>query len=100
LQQFKHYLVGNSFISYDIPGALKKQIEDDLNLTGFQQTLLYSVYSIPNTVLPLFGGFFVDRLGTNVTLFTFCTLITLGQFIFALGMLVTRNFLIQRRNHF
>jgi hypothetical protein len=41
--------------------------------------MLYSVYSFPNMILPLFGGVFVDKYGTNLTLFVFCALITAGQ---------------------
>ena len=31
-------------------------------------SLLYTVYSIPNMVLPFFGGYFVDKLGAPVCL--------------------------------
>ena len=46
---------------------------------------LYSVYSWPNVVLPFFGGYLSDRLGTRLMLLVFLLFITLGQAIFALG---------------
>jgi MFS family permease len=33
-------------------------------MTQFYFSFLYSFYSIPNIVLPLFGGVFCDRYGT------------------------------------
>jgi MFS family permease len=74
-----------SYYCYDIPGTLIKQMHQQYNTTVFQQNMYYSVYSFPNTVLPLFGGFFVDRWGTNLSLFVFTFLITAGQAVFALG---------------
>lgn len=46
---------------------------------------LYSVYSWPNVVLPFFGGYLSDRLGTRLMLLVFLLFITLGQAIFAVG---------------
>eukprot|EP00455_Lapot_gusevi_P027029 TRINITY_DN2857_c0_g1_i1.p1 TRINITY_DN2857_c0_g1~~TRINITY_DN2857_c0_g1_i1.p1 ORF type:complete len:486 (+),score=203.08 TRINITY_DN2857_c0_g1_i1:75-1460(+) len=75
-----------SYYCYDNPGALKDQLQKEFGLSDVQYNLLYTVYSIPNVILPLFGGFFVDRLGTNITLFVFCALIAGGQAVFALGV--------------
>lgn len=68
-----------SYYCYDIPSALAKQIEDDLDISEVKQNLLYSVYSFPNTILPLFGGYFVDKFGTAKTLFVFSSLLAIGQ---------------------
>ena len=48
--------------------------------------LLYTVYSVPNTVLPFFGGFFVDKLGVRKMLILFSVFVTAGQAVFAFGM--------------
>ena len=61
---------------------------------------LYSVYSLPNIVLPLVGGMIVDRWGVAKSLCLFTLLILLGQAIFAAacsagwlnGMLLGRTF--------
>jgi MFS family permease len=46
---------------------------------------LYSVYSWPNVILPFFGGYLSDLLGTRLMLLVFLGFITLGQAVFALG---------------
>ena len=48
-------------------------------------SLLYTVYSIPNMVLPILGGIFLDRIGIRMGLILFCAILTLGQFVFMLG---------------
>ena len=52
-----------SYFCYDNPGALQKQIQETLKITDTQQSLLYSVYSYPNMILPIFGGIFLDKIG-------------------------------------
>jgi MFS family permease len=49
-------------------------------------SLLYTVYSVPNCVLPFFGGFFVDKLGVRLCLLAFATFIALGQVVFSFGV--------------
>lgn len=49
-------------------------------------SLLYTVYSIPNVILPFFGGYFIDKWGARLTLLIFAALITAGQAIFAFGL--------------
>ena len=48
--------------------------------------LLYSVYSIPNIILPFFGGTIVDKLGAHYSAFIFASLTFIGQLIFAIGV--------------
>lgn len=74
-----------SYYVYDNPAALKNSLSAYLNISNTQYNWLYSIYSFPNIILPFFGGYLVDRLGTNLMLFSFLCLICLGQFIFALG---------------
>ncbi len=47
--------------------------------------MLYSVYSMPNIILPFFGGLFVMYFGIRTMYFVFGVFLMLGQFIFALG---------------
>jgi MFS family permease len=42
-------------------------------------SLLYTVYSIPNVILPFFGGFFVDKFGARACLLVFTVCILVGQ---------------------
>ena len=39
---------------------------------------LYSSYSFPNMILPLFGGFMVDKLGVRVGAFVFSLVLIFG----------------------
>jgi MFS family permease len=47
--------------------------------------LLYSVYSYPNTVLPIFGGIFLDIIGLRLGILVFSGILTLGQGVFMIG---------------
>ena len=62
------FLTFGSYFCYDIPGALSDQLLDPFyDITSFEYSLFYSLYSLPNTVLPFFGGMLVDRiLGVKV----------------------------------
>lgn len=65
------------------------QVADDVRMTDEQYTrnfnLLYSVYSIPNVILPFFGGYFTDRWGARVVNILCCSFCLCGQFLVALG---------------
>ena len=51
-----------------------------------QYSLLYSLYSWPNVILSIFGGFLLDRVfGIRLGTVVFSAFICLGQVIFALG---------------
>jgi nitrate/nitrite transporter NarK len=56
------FLVG-SYFCYDNPGPIETTMEADLGISKTQWSLLYSVYSYPNIVLPVFGGIFLDKIG-------------------------------------
>ena len=79
-----YYLMGNNFC-FDNPAPIEKTLEKDLNITTTQYTLLYSVYSYPNMVLPIFGGIFLDIIGLRVGLILFCVIIAFGQAVFMIG---------------
>ena len=52
---------------YDNPSALMTQLEQSTGMTDNTFALTYSVYSLPNMVLPFFGGACCDRLGVLPT---------------------------------
>ncbi|RHZ21561.1 hypothetical protein DYB37_007906 [Aphanomyces astaci] len=65
-------MIGN-YYCFDNPAALKSQLQQHFNNLPaeryeFLYNLLYTLYSIPNIILPFCGGFLVDRLGARVTL--------------------------------
>ena len=78
--------LGCSFV-YDIPQALQVQFQNTpLNLDYFKFDMLYSVYSIPNIILPLLGGCFTKIVGGRLALIIFAYLVLQGQMIFGFGV--------------
>ena len=48
----------------DNPAPLKHALlSEPYNLTERQWSALYSIYSLPNIILPLLGGIFIDKIG-------------------------------------
>ncbi|CAG9858502.1 unnamed protein product [Phyllotreta striolata] len=91
---FMCFLSFGSYFCYDNPAALQNQMKTNLNLTELQYTSLYSVYSWPNVVLNIVGGFLIDRvfgirLGSNI----YVGLALLGQIIFATSVLFNQYWL-------
>ncbi|KAF9908469.1 hypothetical protein BX616_000148 [Lobosporangium transversale] len=84
-------LFGN-YYCYDIPAALNVQLEEwlgaDYATHQYHLNLLYSAYSLPNIVLPVLGGYLIDRLSASRMLVLFSLCICLGQSIFAIGVSV------------
>ena len=78
------YMVGSNFC-YDNPGPLQTQLEDQLKLDNTRFSLFYTVYSLPNMILPLLGGILLDSIGVRMGLIFFCAVLTIGQMIFMLG---------------
>ena len=74
-----------SYFCYDNPGPLETQLERDLHIDSTKYSMLYTVYSVPNMILPLFGGIFLDRIGIRSGLILFTIVLTLGQLVFMMG---------------
>ncbi|KAI7829849.1 major facilitator superfamily domain-containing protein [Gamsiella multidivaricata] len=82
-------LFGNCF-AYDNPAALNTQLQKYLGMpyNDYQYLLstLYSVYSLPNTVLPFLFGSLVDRFGPQRVLVALSACVCIGQAIFSIGV--------------
>ena len=81
-------LVGSYYV-FDLPASCKTQIESFMGYSDdyeFYFSLLYTLYAIPNVILPFFGGYFVDKLGVRMCLLIFASLIAVGQVIFSFGL--------------
>ncbi|KAF9386528.1 hypothetical protein CPB97_003602 [Podila verticillata] len=82
-------LFGN-YYCYDIPAALNVQLEEWMGTSyevhQYQLNMLYSAYSLPNIILPLAGGYLIDRLSASRMLILFSLCICLGQAVFAIGL--------------
>jgi len=82
------------FFAFDIPSALNEQMKHLLmKPTGINEqefayyfSLLYSVYSIPNVILPLVLGMAVDRCGCRVLIVLLGLSVVLGHILFVAGV--------------
>ena len=55
-------LIGfGAFFCFDNPGALQTQLTHVLGITNAQFGSLYAAYAWPNVVLPVMGGFLIDK---------------------------------------
>ena len=81
-----------TYYSLDLPAALHSQLATAMPSHSFETkfNLLFSLYSIPNTILPFFGGGCVDRHGASSTLIGYGVLAFMGQVLVTLGGL-TKN---------
>lgn len=78
-----------SYYSFDIPSALHQQLQNFMPRSdSFERNfnLLYTVYSIPNVILPLFGGNVVDRHGAPQSLFVFALVVCCGTILTSIGV--------------
>ncbi|KAF9920262.1 hypothetical protein FBU30_009928 [Linnemannia zychae] len=82
-------LFGNYF-AYDNPAALNTQLQKYLGIpyNDYQYLLstLYSVYSLPNTILPFFFGSLVDQFSPQRVLLGLSACVCIGQTIFTVGV--------------
>eukprot|EP01116_Phalansterium_solitarium_P014382 TRINITY_DN32010_c0_g1_i1.p1 TRINITY_DN32010_c0_g1~~TRINITY_DN32010_c0_g1_i1.p1 ORF type:complete len:448 (+),score=91.94 TRINITY_DN32010_c0_g1_i1:128-1471(+) len=74
-----------SYFSYDSVSALEAFITESLSLSTFEFGLLFSVYSFPNIVLVIVGGWLIDRLGNRTSAVLFCVLIAVGTGLVAVA---------------
>jgi len=84
-------LIGN-YYCFDNPAALKTQLQhklkEDDDAYELNFALMYSIYSFPNIVLPLIGGWACDKFGASRCLLVFALFLTAGQALFAFGVSV------------
>eukprot|EP00826_Nyctotherus_ovalis_P066214 TRINITY_DN9769_c0_g1_i6.p1 TRINITY_DN9769_c0_g1~~TRINITY_DN9769_c0_g1_i6.p1 ORF type:complete len:442 (+),score=17.18 TRINITY_DN9769_c0_g1_i6:105-1430(+) len=92
-----------SYYCYDTPAPVQKMInapvkkgtikgvEHGMSVSSFQYQLLYSLYSLPNIFIPLFGEFFISYLGRRSGIIMFCAAVAVGQFFFALSARVVQS---------
>lgn len=78
------------YYSFDFPSALHGQLYRHFLASNAQMTdkdfefqfgLAYSVYSLPNTVLPWLGGIAVDKIGNKTVMILAGTLVLLGNIV-------------------
>uniref|UniRef100_A0A0K2UWK7 Lysosomal dipeptide transporter MFSD1 n=1 Tax=Lepeophtheirus salmonis TaxID=72036 RepID=A0A0K2UWK7_LEPSM len=86
------FLGFGSYFCYDNPGALQNEIRSTMGINTYKFAELYAWYSWPNTILPIIGGYLMDRIfGIRFATILFAVFIVLGQTILAVGAF-TGNF--------
>jgi MFS family permease len=75
------------YFTYDIPSALNFHLGpgDDARTNEYKVTLLYSVYALPNIVVPLFFGW-IPYLKKSLLAQILCAFVFAGSLIFTLGV--------------
>lgn len=67
-----------------------------MGVTTTQYTSLYAMYSWPNVILGLFGGYLIDKVvGVRIGTIIFLFLICLGQSIMAFGAFINKFWIMQ-----
>ncbi|CAD8149664.1 unnamed protein product [Paramecium pentaurelia] len=66
-------------ICIDFPSVLASQIQSTFNVGQKDINYLFSIYSMPNIVLPFFGGLIIDKIGVKSALLIFCSFLVIGQ---------------------
>lgn len=83
------FLCFGSYFLYDTPGALINEFESTMGITELQIGLLNSLYSWPNVVLPVVGGYLIDKVfGLRVSAVIFSSFVVLGNYLTAVGAFV------------
>ncbi|KAI8907916.1 major facilitator superfamily domain-containing protein [Gorgonomyces haynaldii] len=78
--------------SYDQPGALNRPLQQWLG-SGYEEyqtqiNLLYSLYALPNMVMPFVGGVLMDYSTPNLLIVVFGLIVLTGQTLFSYGVQV------------
>ena len=77
-------LIG-SYFWYDMPNSLSNLLEKYVTHetdSEVKYNQLYSIYSYPNIILPLFGGMLIDKIGIRPSLIFFTCFLVIGQGVF------------------
>lgn len=86
------------FFTVDIPAAVQNQLihvssTQHFDINSLEYSLFYSVYSIPNIIVPLVGGYMVDSIGVKTCIVLFCSISLVGQAVFSLGVALKSYYL-------
>jgi MFS family permease len=79
-----------NYYAFDNPSSLNRQLMEwlgsDFPTWQYQLNAMYSIYSVPNIILPLFVGGLLDKYGTHTLLFILAMLVTIGHAFFCFGV--------------
>ena len=67
-----------SYYTTESPGSIKQEVITDFNISNTEFGLLFSIYNLPNIVLALLTGMFIDRVGIRVSTLLFTMGVLVG----------------------
>jgi MFS family permease len=77
-------MFGNYYV-YDCIAPIADLLSKQLGFSDSNIGLLQAIYSIPNVIMVLIGGYIVDRIGTRKALFMFGTICLIGAVVTVLS---------------
>ncbi|MGO8986817.1 MAG: MFS transporter [Terriglobales bacterium] len=77
-------MFGNYYV-YDCIAPIADLLSKQLGFSDSNIGLLQAIYSIPNVIMVLIGGYIVDRIGTRKAIFIFGTICLIGAVVTALS---------------
>ena len=77
--------IGDNY-AYDLPQAYQTPLRDQYGISTSGTQLLYSVYSLPNTFMPIIGGIIISKYGDRVAVLLFSMTLLIGNIIFSFGI--------------
>lgn len=80
-------MYGNYYV-YDCIAPIADLLAKQLGFSDSNIGLLQAIYSFPNVVMVVVGGYVVDRIGTRKSIFIFGTLCLIGAIVTALSPLL------------
>jgi len=57
-----------------------------MGISATQYNLFFALYSLPNIVFGVLGGFLSDKFGRRFGILVFTSVAVIGQFLFAMGV--------------
>jgi MFS family permease len=67
--------------NYDTPSLIQTKLMNEFKVSNSKYSLMYTMYSLPNLVFPLFGGCLMDKFGSDVMLIVSSILAAIGPVI-------------------
>lgn len=87
---FTSFISLGVWVQFDSVGALGQQFKNHtgngIHLTESNLGALDACYSIPNVILVLFGGIFIDKMGMRLSMILLTGLVLAGALLFNLGL--------------
>eukprot|EP00347_Sterkiella_histriomuscorum_P006003 403354445 len=86
------YLKFVTYYTTESPGSIKQEVINDFNISNTQFGLLFSIYNLPNIVLALLTGIFIDKFGIRASTLLFTFLVLIGQALYTISCYGTTNY--------